>query len=159
MSLFTLSNDLLWTIKDEVWKLRHKQVIEELRKEWTEKNPGKLKFLSYRSLHPGRFFLNENPKDMISFKFPRKYYICGHLIYSDYMFLSYIGYRGDIISLKKGILERCIKGGLDISSVDLKDEDAIFNINNLVWRFLMDKEEEYIQQNLKKSLQDNNNYF
>ena len=56
-----------------------------------------------------------------------------------------------IISLKRGVLERCIEGGLDISSVDLKDENAIFNINNLVWRFLMDKEEEYIQQNLKKS--------
>ena len=70
------------------------------------------------------------------------------------MFLSYIGYRGDIISLKKGILERCIKGGLDISSVDLKDEAAIFEINNLVWGYLMKKEEEQIQQNLKKTLQE-----
>ena len=159
MSLFTLSDDLIRTIKDEVWKLRHEQVIQGFKTEWLNRNPGKLKFLSFRSLHPGRFFLNDNPKDMISFKFPTKYYICGHLIYSDYMFLSYIGYRGDIISLKRGVLERCIEGGLDISSVDLKDENAIFNINNLVWRFLMDKEEEYIQQNLKKALQDNSNYF
>ena len=152
MSLFTLSDDLLWTIKDEVWKLRHKQVIEELRKEWKEKNPGKLKFLSSRLLHPGRFFLNENPKDMINFKFPTKYYICGHLIYSDYMFLSYIGYRGDIVSLKRGVLEECIEEGLNISSVDMKDENAIFDINNLVWGYLMKKEEEQIKTKFEKGI-------
>tara|TARA_B100000214_G_scaffold292364_1_gene222089 strand:- start:328 stop:801 length:474 start_codon:yes stop_codon:yes gene_type:complete len=154
MSLFTLSDDLIWTIKDKVWKLRHKQVIQDFKKEWLNRDPGNLKFLSFRSLHPGRFFLKDNPKDMISFKFPTKYYICGHLIYSDYMFLSYIGYRGDTVSLKRGVLEECIEGGLDISSVDMKDEDAIFEINNLVWGYLMKKEEEQIQQNLKKTLQE-----
>ena len=154
MSLFTLSDDLIWIIKDEVWKLRHKQVIQDFKKEWLNRDPVNLKFLSFRSLHPGRFFLKDNPKDMINFKFPTKYYICGHLIYSDYMFLSYIGYRGDTVSLKRGVLEECIGGGLDISSVDMKDEDAIFEINNLVWGYLMKKEEEQIQQNLKKTLQE-----
>ena len=152
MSLFTLSDDLIWTIKDEVWKLRHEQVIQGFKTEWLNRNPGKLKFLSFRSLHPGRFFLNDNPKDMISFKFPTKYYICGHLIYSDYMFLSYIGYRGDIVSLKRGVLEECIEEGLNISSVDMKDENAIFDINNLVWGYLMKKEEEQIKTKFEKGI-------
>ena len=152
MSLFTLSNDLLWIIKDEVWKLRHKQVIQDFKKEWLNRDPGKLKFLSSRSLHPGRFFLNDNPKDMISFKFPTKYYICGHLIYSNYMFLSYIGYRGDIVSLKRGVLEECIEEGLHISSIDMKDEYAIFDINNLVWGYLMKKEEEQIKTKFEKGI-------
>ena len=152
MSLFTLSDDILWIIKDKVWKLRYNQVIQGLEKEWELRKPGELKFLSSRALHSGRFFLNDNPKDMISFKFPTKYYIFGHVIHSDYMFLSYIGYRGDTISLKRGVLEECINDGLDISSVDLKDEDAIFDMNNLVWGFLMKKEEEQIQQNLKTTL-------
>ena len=37
MSLFTLSDDLIWTIKDKVWKLRHKQVIQDFKKETMKK--------------------------------------------------------------------------------------------------------------------------
>ena len=44
--------------------------------------------------------------------------------------------------------------GLDLSSIDMKDEDAIFNINDLVWGFLMKKEEEQIKQNLKTNIQE-----
>ena len=108
MSLFTLNDDILWIIKDEVSKLRYKQVLRELKEEWNRKNPGRKKYLSFRSIHPGRFFLNENPKNMINYICKTKYYIHGHIVQSDSPILTYIGYKRDTISLKRGLLEKCI---------------------------------------------------
>tara|TARA_Y100000817_G_scaffold212537_1_gene167012 strand:- start:659 stop:1132 length:474 start_codon:yes stop_codon:yes gene_type:complete len=154
MSLFTLNDDILWIIKDEVSKLRYKQVLRQLNEDWERKKPGRKKYLSFRSIHPGRFFLNENPKNMINYICKTKYYIHGHMVQSDSPILTYIGYKRDTISLKRGLLEKCINDGLDLSSIDMKDEDAIFNINDLVWGFLMKKEEEQIKQNLKTNIQE-----
>ena len=75
------------------------------------------------------------------------------MVQSDSLILTYIGYKRDTISLKRGLLEKCINDGLDLSSIDMKDEDAILNINDLVWGFLMKKEEEQIKQNLKTNIQ------
>ena len=46
MSLFTLNDDILWIIKDEVSKLRYKQVLHQLNEDWERKKPGRKKYLS-----------------------------------------------------------------------------------------------------------------
>ena len=73
MKLWDLCPDLSIKIQEELWKIRYKEISKQLKKEWYNKNINYKVHRSFRYIHPGRLFINEEVGPLISNNY--KYYI------------------------------------------------------------------------------------
>ena len=78
MKLLDVCDDVLFLILNELYKLRGKRVIHQLKDEWMDRRPWFRVLLSgRRAIHEGRAFLSKNPdlKDVKLIQFESKCYI------------------------------------------------------------------------------------
>ena len=84
MELLDLNNDIFSFILDELYKLRGKKVIDQLKDEWMDRRPWFRILLSgRRAIHEGRAFLSKTPTltDVELIKFESKCYIANILLH------------------------------------------------------------------------------
>ena len=84
MELLDLNNDIFSFILDELYKLRGKKVIDQLKDEWMDRRPWFRVLLSgRRAIHEGRAFLSKTPTltDVELIKFESKCYIANILLH------------------------------------------------------------------------------
>ena len=84
MELTDLNLDVFSLILDELYRIRGRKVIDQLKDEWMDKRPWFRILLSgRRAIHEGRAFLSKNPdlKEVELIKFDSKYYIANILLH------------------------------------------------------------------------------
>ena len=84
MELLDLNNDIFSLILNELYKLRGKKVIDQLKDEWMDRRPWFRVLLSgRRAIHEGRAFLSKTPNltDVELIKFESKCYIANIQLY------------------------------------------------------------------------------
>ena len=83
MNLLDLSSDVLYTVADEIYKIRAKRMPLELKAKWRAKRPYRIILDSGgRRIHEGRAFLSKDKtlydvRLISSLHNTSKYYICG----------------------------------------------------------------------------------
>ena len=84
MELTDLNLDVFSLILDELYRIRGRKVIDQLKDEWMDKRPWFRILLSgRRAIHEGRAFLSKNPdlKEVELIKFDSKCYIANILLH------------------------------------------------------------------------------
>ena len=145
MKLTDLNFDIFSLVLDELYRLRGKQVIDQLKDEWIDKRPWFRVLLSgRRAIHEGRAFLSKNPdlKDVKLIKFESKCYIANILLHPiivhrfDHYLRSVTKYGLKAYhtqnKVRKKIHELCKKNHWE----DLKDQT-----DQTIVRYLIEKED------------------
>lgn len=84
MKLTDLNFDIFSLVLDELYRIRGRKVIDQLKDEWIDKRPWFRVLLSgRRAIHEGRAFLSKNPdlKEVELIKFESKCYIANILLH------------------------------------------------------------------------------
>ena len=84
MKLTDLNLDVFSLVLDELYRIRGRKVIDQLKDEWMDKRPWFRILLSgRRAIHEGRAFLSKTPnlKDVKLIKFESKCYIANILLH------------------------------------------------------------------------------
>ena len=84
MELTDLNLDVFSLVLNELFRIRGRKVIDQLKDEWMDKRPWFRILLSgRRAIHEGRAFLSKNPdlKEVELIKFDSKYYIANILLH------------------------------------------------------------------------------
>ena len=144
MKLTDLNLDVFSLVLDELYRIRGKQVMDQLKDEWIDRRPWFRILLSgRRAIHEGRAFLSKTPnlKDVKLIKFESKCYIANILLHPiivhrfDHYLRSVTKYGLKAYhtqnKVRKKIHELCKKNNWE----DLKDQT-----DQTIVRYLINKE-------------------
>ena len=145
MNLLNICDDIFSLVLDELYRIRGRKVVDQLKDEWMERRPWFRILLSgRRAIHEGRAFLSKTPdlKDVELIKFDSKCYIANILLHPviihrfDHHLRSHTKYGLKAYhtqnKVRKKIHELCKKNHWD----DLREQT-----DQTIVRYLINKEE------------------